>query len=361
MEPNNICTKLLANVLRIPHKNLLTNNFKEQDIKVSQYKLTTDMIKAWSKITFYQAKSINDILDAPLWHNSEIRIANKPSKQKIQVMEVINKVKHIYCQVNKKFYTHYQITQKFGDICTYLDPLSIQQAIPKEWLKILKSNLQIPSGQTKIRESLIKTDKYSRLAYDTLLGRMPRLDDKSRNRWEKVLNREISDTCWKRILNTPKRVTLSAKLQVFQYRLTNHAIVTNIHLHKWGMRDNNLCTFCSKNEETNTHLFVKCQVVNKRLWKPLQKWLYHFCYIHLDIREHEILLNEYKNSFPALVNMLILITKQYIYAKRCLKEQLIFTQLISIIETYRTMELLIATKNNCTKKYSDKWSIYDRV
>ena len=49
--------------------------------------------------------------------------------------------------------------------------------------------------------------------------------------------------------------------------------------------------------------------------------------------------------FPLLINTIFCITKQYIYAKKCMGEPLIFTQLTSKIHEFREIEYVIAKKN----------------
>ena len=74
------------------------------------------------------------------------------------------------------------------------------------------------------------------------------------------------------------RLTLSTKLRSFQYRLINFAIVTNVQLCKWKVKDSPKCTFCNDKEETYLHLFAQCQTVHNYLWMPLQKWLNYFLF-----------------------------------------------------------------------------------
>ena len=172
---------------------------------------------------------------------------------------------------------------------------------------------------------------------------------------------EVPDSVWKKSFQRIKEMTLSTKLRSFQYRLLNFAIITNVHLFKWKMKDNENCTFCGKDQENYIHLFVKCKEVKTKIWLPLKRWLYHFCNTEFDIEVYDIIFNRYRDSFQLLVNNIILITKQYIYAKRCMNEKLNFVQLIARIETFRAMEEIIAKKNGNIVKFNAKWSIYDKV
>ena len=54
-------------------------------------------------------------------------------------------------------------------------------------------------------------------------------------------------------------------IEVSQYRLLQRALVTNVHLFKWKIRENDLCTFCSLAKETISHVIFQCEVV-QNLW-----------------------------------------------------------------------------------------------
>ena len=157
------------------------------------------------------------------------------------------------------------------------------------------------------------------------------------------------------------RLTQCTKLRSFQYRLLNNALTTNVNLQQWRIQSNSDCTFCKDHVETVLHLLVECVMVKTVIWKPLQQWLNYFCYVDLTLEAHTLILNDYKDSFPDMVNTIILITKQYIYAARCLNEQLSFPKLISKIHLYKMIEKVIANRNRSVEKIKNKWQMYDKV
>ena len=56
-----------------------------------------------------------------------------------------------------------------------------------------------------------------------------------------------------------------AKYRSFQFRLLLNAIITNKHLHAWGIKSSNLCYFCNMHIETVSHLFCDCTII-KDFW-----------------------------------------------------------------------------------------------
>ena len=222
-------------------------------------------------------------------------------------------------------------------------------------------NLDAPDNNMKLADQLSKTAKSTKFIYHKLLAKDKNLDAHYRYKWEKELNCEILDKTWNDISIHTKSLTVNTKLQAFQYRINNKAIVTNVQLCCWKKKNTDLCTFCNEHPETLVHLMIDCAHVRETIWNPLRKWLNHYCYIELELNPFVILFNMYKDSFPKLVNTLILITKQYIYASRCLEIPLSFPHLVTKIAEYRNIERIIARKTKTFKKFEAKWDIYDMM
>ena len=176
-----------------------------------------------------------------------------------------------------------------------------------------------------------------------------------------MLDKEIPSEKWQVIMKQPYGLTVCTKLRSFQYRLNNSILTTNYNRYKWDPNISELCTFCQSDTETYIHLFIKCSHV-KKLWYTLAKWLDHFCYIDIyDIDPYELIFNMYKGCFSQLVNTILLITKQFFYARKCLKEPLNFASLAHKISGYRNLEFISAIKNHKMWKFNQKWHIYDLV
>ena len=261
--------------------------------------------------------------------------------------------------INNRFLNYDEFVQKFENIrLNFLEYQSLVAAIPKEWIRLLKiESMPHQSMENKLQ----KTTKISKTIYDDCSIKLTRLDTKYRHRWEELLNLEVSDKVWDNITTTTNKLTNSTKLRAFQYRLQNFALVVNIHLHKWKLQENDLCSFCKEQQETYLHLFVKCKYVQSKIWKPLRNWLYYFCNTQFDINPEEIIFNRFKESNAGMVNTIILITKQFIYAKRCLGKELTFLELAQSIAQTRKIEEFIARKNNKLKIHVNKWQLYDRI
>ena len=142
------------------------------------------------------------------------------------------------------------------------------------------------------------------------------------------------------------RITNVTKYRSFQYRLLQRGLVTNIQLEKWNIVSSAMCTFCRCELETVPHLLWFCPQV-QHLWFAVLRYMRQYCW---DIPQQpsvtQVLLNKLCDVKGHVVNFMCLITKQYIYRKRCQKESTSFPELKNIFRGVENIEKYIATKNN---------------
>ena len=327
------------------------------------FKLAYDQIKAWCTLNYY---TIDDIKSQPLFCNSHIRIANVPHWPRKSIRDAIPNFTAILHSTQKRLLTFQELQNKIGsEKLNCLEYFSIKSAIPKSWVSICALSLKAPSSNTNVVTKINKGIKPTKLFYSTKIQTKPNKFTNIRYKWEQILQKEIPDSFWCNQVTCINSYTKSTKLRAFQYRLINFAIITNIQLCKWSLIPSDKCSFCHNEPETYKHLFVNCRIVKNKVWIPLKRWLDHFCFINIDISdEYLILLNRYKDVANSLTNMIILITKQYIYAKRCLNENLNAVELMHSISQYRLVEHIVANRSHNTKIYQEfvnKWALYDLV
>ena len=129
--------------------------------------------------------------------------------------------------------------------------------------------------------------------------------------------------------------------------------MTNKCLKLWKLKDSDLCSFCNEETETIEHIFYSCTVA-KCLWKELIDWLkpdidlssiFKFQSIMFGCLEH--------GAQNDLINILLLLTKRYIYVQRCIGEHLLINNLINYIRLHAQIEQSVIDKSlkvkNCAK------------
>ena len=69
----------------------------------------------------------------------------------------------------------------------------------------------------------------------------------------------------------------------------------------------------------------------------------------LNLQAEVVFLNNYKGPQSDLINTVILITKQHIYATKCLKQQLISMNLTQKIHDMQNLERIVAREGTTTE------------
>ena len=143
--------------------------------------------------------------------------------------------------------------------------------------------------------------------------------DKSQNKWVQELGVQIDD--WQNINSSPFRTTRNTKLQNFQFKLSHRITATNSFLFKCGLKETELCTFCTETKESLLHLFWEC-TYSKHFWFSLVN-VFENCGLNMQyINAPNIILGIMNPLDPDNTkNQVILILKYYLCKCRCLGDK----------------------------------------
>ena len=144
-------------------------------------------------------------------------------------------------------------------------------------------------------------------------------------------------------------VTTITKYRDFQYRLLISAIPANDRLYHWKVVNSQKCNWC-EDKQTIVHLMYTCP-------KVVQYWQGVFQFIEdkvsysgeLSKTLKDIWLGQVIKTRGHIVNLIILIAKQYLYSRKCLNKDLKSNKLIQLVEDIQRMERYNAYKS-CNKK-----------
>ena len=81
---------------------------------------------------------------------------------------------------------------------------------------------------------------------------------------------QIDKNKLKKIYQLPFCVTIESKMRAFQFKINHLIYYTNEKLAEKNMIDHDTCTFCQRNTESLTHLFIDCPFTEK-LWIELER------------------------------------------------------------------------------------------
>ena len=93
---------------------------------------------------------------------------------------------------------------------------------------------------------------------------------KPHKKWEYLFPNE--DINWEQIHQIPFKCTIDSKLRNFQYKFLMRIVATNKFLFLCNRSASNLCEFCSRQIETQMHLFIQCDIIQD-FWNQLQNYL----------------------------------------------------------------------------------------
>ena len=129
------------------------------------------------------------------------------------------------------------------------------------------------------------------------------------------------------------------------------ALITNIHLECFNIRNSNACTFCNNQQETIKHLFYDCTKI-QAFWTNIVNWLSY----PSPLSWKQILFNKVTPNPKQVQNLIILAAKNYIYATRCLSKDISFEAFKCIIYDLESTEKFIAFKNGKSIIHNRKWN-----
>ena len=135
---------------------------------------------------------------------------------------------------------------------------------------------------------------------------------RSHSKWQEELAISIEYGDFLALFQRIYSITNIAKYRSFQYRLLARGITTNVHMNKWQVIENNLCSFCGLYPELYSHLFFNCEKV-QRLWVELKEHVAPMCNLEMQFGLTNVIFNNVVNQPQHVVNFIILVAKQYIY------------------------------------------------
>ena len=147
-----------------------------------------------------------------------------------------------------------------------------------------------------------------------------------------------------------------------QYRLLVNDIHANNRLYHWKIVDSQGCDYCTETKQNIVHLLFECPVICK-VWDQLYNYIKENLIVDptlVQINAKNIFLNKVYPKPTHLVNFLVLIVKQYIHAKKCLKESLDFKEIVKKFQSMYKREKYNALYNNKMNHHQRKWAPYTK-
>ena len=327
-------------------------NIKKSNVlKMFKPSFWRDVLIAWSQVNFQ--------VDPPyfqqqiLWYNSLLRIQN-------QVYYIDSAAR------NGLFYVEQLVNIEGGFlpikiICemfnlTAMQCNSIIASIPKHWKEQIKVQGIPHERHTTQYERCKDAKKVTSIIYSMLIENTYPLR-RAFDRWSKHYSHfyvAFDEFC--ELFNNVKKITTSAKLRSFQFRLLHSAVVFNSHLYRWGIKSNNYCTYCELVKETPLHLLAECKIT-KEIWVQVEQLCKEYSDENVNISPQTIITNKIHETSGHLFNFIALVVKSYLYTVRCKSKLPNIIEIRKYVEKLQRYEYYYAIKNNKIDKHCKKWCL----
>ena len=310
-----------------------------------------DVLSSWSEYNYYKDFRIENQI---IWYNSQIRIRNKPFMWKDALSKGLKYVHQLFLQGS--FKTDQQMIEQFG--LTKLRYNGLKMAIPQDWKNFFLTTNPLTytpvsphNYDTALYTEGLASKVYRYISNDVMLIHTKYI------KWYQDLGQLPADGIvdyGKEHLNIFKTTNVS-KFRSFQYRLLQRAIVTNVHLQKWGITPDDKCYYCEQHKETLIHLFYSCPSV-QQFWRKLLNYIKEtFELKDYSDQAKDIIMNTIATPRRHIANFVCLIAKQFIYRQRCLKSSLSLQAFREQLNHVENIEKYIAIKNGKERIHYKKW------
>lgn len=320
--------------------------------KVCRSPFWRDVLSVWNRYNYKNIITPADMARQILWINSLIVVDGKMLYNESAWDAGLMSVGDLY--QGTELLSYAQLRTKFGNIMTWFEHYQLINALLILWKRTLATNNTL----NVIRGIPMQPNYAARDIYSSLIMDSTNAANKC-SKWQSLLHIDLELEDFHALFENIYKLTIATKYRDFQFRLLHHAIVTNRQLFLWGLVPSDQCTFCNEHVETYVHLFYDCTKVRK-LWQDIEQW---FCYltsrmeIEVFFSVKNIMLNLVTERKSHVLNLLILIVKQFIYRCRCLNVAPSFDQVYKQILEVCQIEEFIAKRKDKWNYHVKKWKI----
>ena len=309
-----------------------------------------DVLKAWCEANFCPIEEVKNPNDEVIWMNSNIKIKGKVFFYYNMYERGILRIKDLKTEHNTFLSFEELVTRYPGVRTNFLQYNGIISSIPNSYKR---SNLPVQAN-TKMIDVIRTTSKIPKKIYKIYNQKRQFFPLKAYDKHSRFLVSLTRET-YEESFAIMYSCTRSNKLRDFQYRLLHMTLTTNKEaFHYFNVVPNDRCTFCKSCQENIHHIILYCKF-SKVIWVRLQAYFYQTTGIHLALSDQDIMFGNNLLPFSKLYNHIIIFTKQYIYACRCLSELPDFNALIRKIKLEYHIEVKMSFNgvdhNNVLKKW----------
>ena len=197
---------------------------------------------------------------------------------------------------NNTFYQFEELQLKYNISINFLTYYGLLHAIPHEFITKLNTNTPAHPNINHI----LSIDKVPKFIYGQLIKKKTNFPEKSYRWHQETLQINITRETFISMAVSNNRCLLNNKFKDFQFRLTHNALVTNIHLKKWNIQNDDNCTFCQNFQETVLHILIECQY-SAKIWELLFEYIGEVSGVFIRPSKEEIILGVHEMLYPIFI------------------------------------------------------------
>ena len=332
----------------------LTGNLNKKDLDnyyVFNDPFIKEIIEIWSDVNYErQITSKQQLQSQSLWHNSLIRIANRPVCYKKWINKGITKVKQIM-DTPTHFLTHSAFQIRYDiNLCPIIY-LGIVSSIKSLTRTLQLGNTTNTKKDGNLMEEIINSPKPCKKVYKQIIAQKSLAAKETQFKWQTDISSLTEDTHidWKEAYLLPFEVTKSTKLIEFQFKLLHKRLSTNSYLYKIKIKNSESCTFCKTQKEDITHLFWYCECAAS-LWYQIEIMIKQLNIVsnnfNLDIVT-ALGLRKNKSKGKFILSFCFLVVRYHIWRCRANETIPTFKTFLSQLERFYQLE---CSENKSLKK-----------
>ena len=309
-----------------------------------------DVIEAWTEFFELYKPNSHQIITEKLWFSDVSKFKNSIIKR--WDTRGIRYVADLISNITGAIYSKNEIQTIYNVKMTFLCYASLIRSLP-EIIKTTSYKSKITYPLIPYRISLMHgCAKISRLAYKEF-----QLSQKSgyRRAQTRLENKWIRDIGHFRLgsMKCLGDVTKNTYLQAFHFRLISRIIPTRDFLHKVGISNNSICTFCTSSVETLTHLFWDCEHTKIFITHIKQKLVQMFNTAYNVEKETWFFPN--LDECSELEITITTIAKVTIYKAQLKNIPVSINHFLNLLKLEVEKEILAARINDNIDKFRTKW------
>ncbi len=311
-----------------------------------------NVLLSWCSYNYKEPLTKSEVKTQVLWYNSFLKVGGKLHMLKRAIKAGIIYVKDILHN-NGTLLSLEEIHDRYGNCINQMQYNSLMSSIPKNWKQLLRNN-DSKEKKNKI-DAISKMPSICKYIYLDLINAKSTTPENAQEKWNMSLGINVTD--WENIYSNIYMSTICTKFRDFQFRLLHRTLVTNKKLVIMKLSTNKKCTFCNIDTETIEHILYECQCC-QLIWERLFNLVSQKTGLNIVSTKANVFFGiPLENNVPVkqAINTCLIISKQYIYACRCLNKIPNFHELLERIKFYQLIEYKIASKKDKVNKHNRKW------